>query len=82
MRGANKREIKSDSPVNQHTGTKEEQSILLIHPSVLSKSPLLLQPVFSYISSVCLLIGGQDGGRANTRGAGREHARPTQANCD
>lgn len=82
MRGANKREIKLDSAINQHAGMKEEQSILLILPSVLNKSPLLLQPVFSYISSVCLLIGGQDRGRANTRGAGREHARPTRANCD
>lgn len=53
----------------------------LYSPCVLTKSPLLLQPVVSYIISACLLIGGQERW-TNTRGTGGELIRPTLGNCD
>lgn len=34
-----------------------------------NKSPLLKQPVFCYIISLCLLIGGHEGRRASPEGA-------------
>lgn len=85
VREVNKEEIKSASPINQDASQEEEEEKKNPLPNslqVLNKSPLLLQLVFGYIISQCLLIGGQEGGRTNTRGSSKEQMRPTSGNGD
>lgn len=86
VREVNKEEIKSASPINQDASQEEEEegkkNPLPNSLQVLNKSPLLLQLVFGYIISQCLLIGGQEGGRTNTRGSSREQMRPAPGNGD
>lgn len=87
VREVNKEEIKSASAINQDASQEEEEkgkkNPLPNSLQVPNKSPpLLLQLVFGYIISRCLLIGGQDGGRTNTRGSSKEQMRPTLGNGD